>query len=82
VPSRIPPVPPINKPRKAHPTNSDGQVIPGYIESLESQAQNNWPAIERFLRNHEDIRNAVGLYSKRPPAKAGGFARQGLARGQ
>lgn len=59
----IPSMPPVNKPRKAHPTNYLGQEISGYVESVESQAQNNWPVIEWFFNHHEVIQKAVRLYN-------------------
>lgn len=73
----IPPMPPVNAPREAHPTNYCGQVIEGYVESLQAQAENNWPALEWFFRNHREIAAAVRLYnaarleseSGRPPAE-------------
>lgn len=60
---RIPPMPTVNKPRPTRPTNSYGQTISGYVESIESQAQNNSEAIDWFFRHHEAIGEAVRIYN-------------------
>ena len=56
-------MPTVNPPRPSSPLNSNGQVIGGYIESIESQANNNWPAIQWFLEHHESIEKGVRLYN-------------------
>jgi hypothetical protein len=56
-------MPAVNEPRPSRPTNSYGQELDGFVESLESQAQNNWEAIEWFFRNHKEVRKAVDVYN-------------------
>jgi hypothetical protein len=60
---RIPPMPAVNRPRTARPTNCYGQVIDGYVESFEDQARNNRDAIAWFLQHHEAIAEAVRLHN-------------------
>jgi hypothetical protein len=58
----IPEMPSVNPPRKASPTNCYGQVIDGYVESVESQATNNMDVVAWLLANHAEIRKAVFVH--------------------
>lgn len=60
----IPPMPSVS-PRARHwQTDEDGNLRDVlYVDSLESQARNNWPAVEWFLNNHEAVGEAVKVYN-------------------